>query len=68
MLTLTRLLGARTRICCHGTRQCRATVSQAFASRCTGHYRGRSCGSLQQIRRYQAAKFSVSALRACARS
>ena len=39
MLTLTCLLGARTRICCHGTRQCRATLSKAFASRCTGHYR-----------------------------
>jgi hypothetical protein len=33
------LLGARTRICCHGTRQCRASVSKAFASRGTGHYR-----------------------------
>ena len=68
MLTLTRLLGARTRICCHGTRQRRASVSKAFASRCTSHYRGRSCGSLQQIRRCRAAKFSMSALRACARS
>jgi hypothetical protein len=26
-------------ICCHGARQCRASVSQAFASRCTGHNR-----------------------------
>ena len=30
--------------------------------------RDRSCGSLQQIRRCRAAKFSMSALRACARS
>jgi hypothetical protein len=67
MLTLIRLLGARTRICCLCARQSRASVLYAFASRCTGHDRGRSCSSLQQIRRCQTAKLSMSALRACAR-